>query len=155
MVTTLVKSLPPASEGKDSITTIAPSGCQRRLSQRGVHPRDSQTQLCRNCAKTLSVLNIGDSFERKADSPSCYKHWKVKKGRESLTGRNACKADALPAELHAHRAYGVYFRAIGAVGKTAHLSDSPSPAPAPAVQAEEQSLPRIRRRVRRPAKRSS
>ena len=37
---------------------------------RVVHP----TQLCQNCAKTLSVLSIGDSLEREADSPSCCKH---------------------------------------------------------------------------------
>jgi hypothetical protein len=35
-----------------------------------IHP----TQLCQNCAKTLTIRNVGVSFEREADSPSCCKH---------------------------------------------------------------------------------
>jgi hypothetical protein len=35
------------------------------------HERLPGDELCQNCVKTLSVLDIGVSFERKADSPNC------------------------------------------------------------------------------------
>jgi hypothetical protein len=64
---------------------------------------DRCRELCQNCVETLSVLAVGLAFERKADALSYCKETKS----EGSNGRfrevsAACKAGALPAELHAH-----------------------------------------------------
>jgi hypothetical protein len=66
---------------------------------------DKRLALCcgRNVSKPYLFWRLGLAFERKADAPSCCKETKI----EGSNGRfrevsAACKAGALPAELHAH-----------------------------------------------------
>ena len=64
------------------------------------HERTSAVQ---NCTKTLSNYDFEGYFEREADSPKLLETLKgqVKQG-SVRSGARACKAGALPAELHAH-----------------------------------------------------
>src|SRR5260370_32774830 len=63
----------------------------------------SQIDLYQNCTKTLCNCTLGAYFEREAHSPKLLKTLK-RRTKEGIFGRDerACKAGALPAELHAH-----------------------------------------------------
>jgi hypothetical protein len=55
------------------------------------------TRLCTNCARIQRFHTARDSFERKADSPICWKRWQLEL-REGAVGVEfgAPKAGALP-----------------------------------------------------------
>jgi hypothetical protein len=56
-----------------------------------------------SCTKTLPNCDLGAYFEREADSPKLLKILETQaKDRRIGMGARACKAGALPAELHAH-----------------------------------------------------
>jgi hypothetical protein len=59
--------------------------------------------LCQNCGKTPCVLAIGVSFQAKSRCPSYWNQTKIEGSERGLGAFSAaCKAGALPAELHAH-----------------------------------------------------
>src|SRR5882672_2442803 len=71
-------------------------------SQRDKPRCSSQIDLYQNCTKTLCNCTLGAYFEREADSPKLLKTLK-RRTKEGIFGRDerACKAGALPTELHA------------------------------------------------------
>ena len=82
------------------------------------HPLGSEIDLCHNCAKTLCNCVIGGYFEREADSPKLLKTLK-RRTKEGIFGRDerACKAGALPTELHAHCGDLVHSKAFPVIPK--------------------------------------
>src|SRR6267142_1193066 len=87
-------------------------------SQRDKPRCSSQIDLYQNCTKTLCNCTLGAYFEREADSPKLLKTLK-RRTKEGIFGRDerACKAGALPTELHAHCGDWVHSKAFPLIPK--------------------------------------
>src|SRR6267154_1249203 len=86
----------------------------------------SQIDLYQNCTKTLCNCTLGAYIEREAHSPKLLKTLK-RRTKEGIFGRDerACKAGALPAELHAHSGTSIYSKAFLSSPEPRSLHGSP------------------------------
>src|ERR1700735_2833367 len=83
----------------------------------------SQIYLYQNCTKTLCNWRLGGYFEREADPPKLLKTLKTKAKDGAFRGpERACKAGALPAELHAHTVQPIHSQQFTASSSTVPAS---------------------------------